>query len=259
MRLIASNLAYSFDGINTLWKNVNLNVGDGELFSLLGSNGVGKSTMLRCLIGFFKPFSGDVKLVDDDNSEYNAWNNLKEFTEKIGYVPQLQDTAYSFQVRDYVVMGRAPHLGLFSQPQIEDYEITDEVLHDMGIYEIRNRSFNCLSGGQQRQAVIARAIVQRPKMIIMDEPTNHLDYGNQFRVLQMIEKLLEKGITVLLTTHMPDQALYLGGRAGILTKDGLRIGAAGEVLNEETLQEIYKVKIRLVYVKEAGRMVCIAS
>ena len=259
MRLVANNLAYSFDGENTLWKNVNFDVGDGELFSLLGSNGIGKSTMLRCLIGFYKPFDGDVKLVDDDGTEYNAWENLKEFTEKIGYVPQIQDTAYSFQVRDYIVMGRAPHLGLFSQPKKEDYEITDEVMHEMGIYEIRNRLFNRLSGGQQRQAVIARAIVQQPKMIIMDEPTNHLDYGNQFRVLKMIEKLLEKKITVVLTTHMPDQVLYLGGRAGILKPDGLQSGPAKDVLTESSLKDIYKVGVRLIYVKEAGRYVCIAN
>lgn len=84
-------------------------------------------------------------------------------------------------------------MGLFSQPSAKDREMADEVMQDMGVYEIRNRRFNTLSGGQQRQAVIARAIVQEPHLIIMDEPTNHLDYGNQFRVVEMIEKLSEKG------------------------------------------------------------------
>lgn len=91
----------------------------------------------------------------------------------------------------------------------------------------------------------------------MDEPTNHLDYGNQFRVVEMIEKLSEKGITVILTTHMPDQALYLGHRAGILSNRKLSVGNAKDIITEEALEEIYRVKVRLSYVEEAKRIVCI--
>ena len=182
---------------------------------------------------------------------------MKEFTEQIGYVPQVQNTAYSFLVRDYVVMGRAPHLGVFAKPKKEDYALTDEVLNDLGIYHLRNRSFNTLSGGQQRQAVIARAIVQQPQLVIMDEPTNHLDYGNQFRVLQMVQKLSQKGIAVILTTHMPDQAFYLGGKTAILRPQGLEVGAVRDILTETALEEIYKLKIKLLYLPEQGRTICI--
>ena len=108
-----------------------------------------------------------------------------------------------------------------------------------------------------KRQVIARAIVQEPQLIIMDEPTNHLDYGNQFRVVEMIEKLSEKGITVILTTHMPDQALYLGHRAGILSNRKLSVGNAKDIITEEALEEIYRVKVRLSYVEEAKRIVCI--
>ena len=232
MNLCVENLSYSFDGVHDLWKDVSLAVGKGDIFSIMGANGAGKSTLLHTVIGFLRPKTGQVYLENEGQKIY-ADTAPKLFTENIGYVPQLSDTAYSFAVKDYVVMGRSPHMGLFSQPSAKDREMTDEVMRDMGLYEIRNRRFNTLSGGQQRQAVIARAIVQEPQLIIMDEPTNHLDYGNQFRVVEMIEKLSEKGITVILTTHMPDQALYLGHRAGILSNRKLSVGNAKDIITEE--------------------------
>lgn len=257
MKLIVNNLAFAYKE-EPLWQNVSFTLDKGEVMTILGSNGIGKTTLLRVLIGFFKPLGeGIVRLITDAGDEYTPYANLKEFTEQIGYVPQVQNTAYSFLVRDYVVMGRAPHLGVFAKPKKEDYELADEVLEDLGIYQLRNRSFNTLSGGQQRQAVIARAIVQQPQLVIMDEPTNHLDYGNQFRVLQMVQKLSQKGIAVILTTHMPDQAFYLGGKTAILKPQGLEVGKVQDILTEKALEEIYKLKIKLLYLPEQRRTICI--
>ena len=257
MKLIVNNLAFAYKE-EPLWQNVSFTLAKGEVMTILGSNGIGKTTLLRVLIGFFKPLGeSSVRLITDAGDEYTPHANLKEFTEQIGYVPQVQNTAYSFLVRDYVVMGRAPHLGVFAKPKKEDYELADEVLADLGIYQLRNRSFNTLSGGQQRQAVIARAIVQQPQLVIMDEPTNHLDYGNQFRVLQMVQKLSQKGIAVILTTHMPDQAFYLGGKTAILKPQGLEVGQVQDILTERALEEIYKLKIKLLYLPEQQRTVCI--
>lgn len=257
MKLIVNNLAFAYKD-EPLWQNVSFTLGKGEVMTILGSNGIGKTTLLRVLIGFFKPLpGGSVHLVTDAGKSFTPYANPKEFTEQIGYVPQVQNTAYSFQVRDYVVMGRAPHLGVFAKPKKEDYELTDEVLDDLGIYQLRDRSFNTLSGGQQRQAVIARAIVQQPQLVIMDEPTNHLDYGNQFRVLQLVQKLSQKGIAVILTTHMPDQTFYLGGKTAILKPQGLEVGQVEEILTEAALEEIYKLKIKLLYLPEQRRTICI--
>jgi len=258
MKLSAEHLTFAYKNSPPLWQDVSLSVGRGEIFSILGANGAGKSTLLRCLIGFLQPASGRVRL-EDGEKIYDASENPREFTVRIGYVPQLQITAYSFLVRDYVVMGRSPHLGLFSHPAARDYELADEIMEKMGIYEIRRHPFNTLSGGQQRQAVIARAIIQDPELIIMDEPTNHLDYGNQFRVLEMIERLAAGGISVILTTHMPDQALYLGGKAGILLYGKFQMGKADEILTEEILSSIYQVKIRLFHAPNISRTLCVAE
>lgn len=258
MKLNAENLSYGFEDTNLLWKDVSFSVGKGEIFAILGGNGCGKSTLIRCIIGFYKPFTGNVT-IEDKGETLSALEDGGAFTRRIGYVPQIQNTAYSFSVRDYVVMGRAPHLGLFQKPGREDYERTDELLNEMGIYDIRDRSFNLLSGGQQRQAVIARAIIQDPEMIIMDEPTNHLDYGNQFRVIQMIEKLADKGMSVLFTTHTPDHVLYLGSRAGIIMDHKMVVGNAKDVITEENLQTIYHIPVHMVYLKEFNRTVCVAG
>lgn len=257
MKLMAQNLSFSYDGERVLWENVSLSVATGEIFSILGANGAGKSTLLRCLIGFLPPRSGRVWIEDDDGTVYDAQENARAFSKRIGYVPQMQNTSYSFTVRDYVVMGRAPYLRLFQKPGTADYALTDEVLHEMHIYDIRERAINTLSGGQQRQAAIARAIVQEPQLILMDEPTNHLDYGNQFRVVEMIRRLSERGMAVLLTTHLPDQAIYLGGQAGIVTQNTLIVGNAHDVITEDRLRDLYHMNVQMVYVPEAGRKICI--
>lgn len=258
MKLTISGLSYSYDEKYYLWKDVSFSVEKGEIFSIMGANGCGKSTLLRCVIGFLTPHTGNVTL-EDEGQVFDAKKDAAEFTKRIGYVPQMQNTAYSFTVRDYIVMGRSPHLGLFQKPGKKDYELCDEIMNDMGIYDIRDRSFNTLSGGQQRQAVIARAIIQQPEMIIMDEPTNHLDYGNQYRVIQMIERLSERGLAVVLTTHMPDHAIYLGHKVGVFSDNRLIVGKADDVITEDLLEHIYRVKVHMKYLPEAGRKICFVS
>lgn len=256
MKLCVEDLAFSYGGEANLWEQISFTVSQGEILSIMGANGCGKSTLLNSMIGFLKPQQGRV-YIDDAGKCLDAHKNSKEFTEKIGYVPQLSDAAYSFAVKDYILMGRAPHIGVFQEPGASDRELTDEVMEEMGIYEIRNRPFNTLSGGQQRQTVIARAIVQEPDIIIMDEPANHLDYGNQFRVIEMIQHLAEKGMTVILTTHRPEQALYLGQKAGVLVGGTLHVGPTKEVITEKALEEMYHIKIRLSYMEDMDRYVCI--
>lgn len=259
MKMNVKNLAYAYKNHSPLWQDVSFSVEKGEIFSILGSNGAGKSTLLRCLIGFLKPLAGSVLLTDDDGTAYDVSDEKSGFNKLVGYVPQMQDTAYSFALRDYVIMGRAPYLGMFQSPSSEDYEKADRIMEEMGIYDFRYQPFNTLSGGQQRQAVIARAILQDPKMIIMDEPTNHLDYGNQFRVIEMIEKLADSGISVILTTHMPDHVLYLGRRAGILMNCTLHTGKVEEVITEENLRSIYHIPVHMVYLPQFSRTVCVAG
>jgi iron complex transport system ATP-binding protein len=128
----------------------------------------------------------------------------------------------------------------------------------MDLEALSDRPVTMLSGGEQQQAVIARALVTRPPVVLFDEPTAHLDFGNQVRVLRIIKGLTQKGFAVVLTTHNPDHALLLGGRAAVLNSDGhLRTGPVDGLLTEETLQQVYGAELRLAYIAEFGRKVCV--
>ena len=126
--------------------------------------------------------------------------------------------------------------------------------------ELAFRPYTNISGGERQQAVIARAIVQQPELILFDEPTNHLDYGNQLNMIQMIRRLADKGYSIILTTHMPDHAIILNGKVGVLSPDGsFCCGSTEELMQEELLCRLYHSPLRIVYVKEVGRKVCIAD
>lgn len=259
MKLEVKNLSFAYKNRKPLWEHVSFSVEKGEIFSILGSNGAGKSTLLRTLIGFLAPKEGTVAFYDREGQPYDARDGGSDFTKHIGYVPQIQDSAYSFALKDYILMGSAPRLSLFQSPGEEDRKRADEIMNEMGIYEEKDQPFDTLSGGQQRQAVIARAILQNPDMIIMDEPTNHLDYGNQYRVMQLIEKLSDRGMAVILTTHMPDHALYLGNKTGILMNRTMVTGPAKEIITEKNLETIYHIPVKMIHLKELDRVICVAG
>ncbi|MGN0354690.1 MAG: ABC transporter ATP-binding protein, partial [Muricoprocola sp.] len=240
----------------TLFKNVSFSVDRGEIFCILGSNGIGKSTLLNCIANLLSPLEGEISL----NGTSMKAMEVKAIAKTIGYVPQIHSAAYAYEVRDYIVMGRAPYLGTFSKPSEKDYALADQVMEELGISHLANRAYTELSGGERQQVSIARALVQQPDLIILDEPTNHLDYGNQLRMIHMIRKLAQKGYAVIITSHMPDHVLLLDGKVGILGEDGhLQVGMTKEIMTKENLEKLYHVDIFLVHVDEVGRNVCVAG
>ncbi len=259
MKLVVKDLAFGYQNKAPLWMNVNFTINPGDIFAIMGANGCGKSTLIRCIIGFLKPQSGSVQIIEDDGMVYASETDTAEFTKRIGYVPQMQDTAYAFTVRDFIVMGRAPHLGLMQKPSKNDFQMVDDIMEEMGIAQLADHAFNTLSGGQQRQAVIARAIIQEPELIIMDEPVNHLDFGNQFRVIEMIEKLAQRGIAVIFTTHAPDHALYFKQNVGAMLDGQLQVGPADDIITEDLLSKLYNLHVRILRVPNSERKMCLAE
>ena len=128
----------------------------------------------------------------------------------------------------------------------------------MNITKLADQPYTEISGGERQQATLARVIVQQPKIIMFDEPTNHLDYGNQLRVVNMIKGLAKRGFAVVMTTHMPDHAILLGGKTAILNRQGnLICGNTDDIITDENLRDIYQVNIRVIEVPEAGSKVCV--
>ena len=245
----------TFPGVKAL-SDAQLTLREGEIHALMGENGAGKSTLLNCLANILEPCSGKI-LVNGDSIHDMS---LKKAAQLIGYVPQNHAPVYDYSVRDFIVMGRAPHLGMLEKPSENDYAIVDEVIRELGIEKLADKAYTQISGGERQQALIGRAIAQQPEIIMFDEPTNHLDYGNQLRMVHKIKNLSKKDYTVIMTTHMPDHAMMIGGKTAILGRDGtLKVGKTEEIITEKKLEELYQVKTRIVYIPEVGRKVCVVA
>ena len=254
MLLEVKDLAFSYPNGQEIFSNVSFTLDEGEIFIILGPNGAGKSTLLNCLTNLLTPSHGQILLNGMDIHRMP----LKDVTKHIGYVPQTHVPAFGYSVRDFIVMGRAPYLGMMEKPSDKDYAMADEVMEKFKLTKLADKPYTEISGGERQQATIARAIIQQPKIIMFDEPTNHLDYGNQIRTVRMIKELAKEGYTVIMTTHMPDRAIILEGKAGILDgKGNLVVGSVDEALNEETLKRIYNIDVYVKYIPEVERNVCI--
>lgn len=250
-----SNLTFSYPGSGRMvLDRADLSLDEGEILCVLGPNGAGKTTLLNCMAGLLKPQSGQIRLCGKPLEDMKE----KEIARLIGYVPQLHTPAFDYRVLDFVMMGRSPQMGAFGRPKPEDERLCLSVLRSVGIEHLAEKSYRNISGGERQQVLIARAIVQEPKAVLFDEPTAHLDYGNQQRVLKRIRQMAADGFSVVITTHNPDHALLLGDRAAIVGRDGkIYQGSGEEIITEETLQQIYGIDLKLLWVEELGRKACL--
>lgn len=234
---------------------VSFSVRRGEVLCILGPNGCGKTTLLKCLTGLYDLDSGRVWLDDNEMSELGR----REVAKFVGYVPQIHQPAFPFSVLDAVLVGRAPHLDFFASPGKEDLEIAERAIDAMGISELRDRPYTQLSGGERQMVVFARVLAQQPSVLLLDEPTSHLDFGNQIRVLNLVEELASVGLSVVMTSHFPDHA-FLSSNDVVVMKDHQVVasGPPEEVVTEEMLERIYGVKVRIVNLENpAGRRICV--
>ena len=249
------NICFRYPGYERdVLNGASLSLHKGQILCILGPNGAGKTTLLSCMAGLLKPESGDIMLCGRDLAEMSE----KEIAKLVGFVPQMHVPSFDYRVIDFVLMGRAPHTGLFSRPSAGEENKCLDVLENMGLGHIAYKSYLDISGGERQQLLIARAIIQDPKAILFDEPTAHLDYGNQHRTLSRIKNMASKGYSLVITTHNPDHALLLGNRAAIVTREGNVIeGSTSEIVTEERLSEVYGMDIKIRYIEELGRMACL--
>lgn len=252
--IISKNICFGYPNSRTLFSDISISIGDGDLITLLGPNGVGKSTFLNCICGLLKPQNGKVYLMNKDITRMGR----NEIAKYIAYVPQKVEIFFDFTVKEFVVMGRTAHLGILSLPNKSDYEQVNDALYKLGILDLAERSMTELSGGEQQKVCIARAIVQKPKLIILDEPTSALDFGNQIKVLKLVKELSQTGYAILMTTHNPDHCLMLCENVAIIDENGkMELGQYNNILTEKRLTSIYKTKVKIMYSEEIGRWLCV--
>ena len=245
------DLAYTYPHTSrTIFSHANLTVQPGEVVTVLGPNGAGKSTFLNCLGNLRKPDSGTIRLCGQDM----ATMPMREVARRVAYVQQNHTPVFAFKVVDFVTMGRAAHVGRSGRPKEADRELAREALRRMGIEHLAEKPYTDISGGERQQAVIARAICQAPKVLLLDEPTSHLDFGNQLRVLDMVQQVSAMGFAVIMTTHDPNHAILLGGTVAVLDRGGtLTCGTTDEVMTEEFLKGLYRTDLTVAYVEEIER------
>jgi len=243
VRLLAASFSY---GSRAIFEGLDLELGEGEILSLLGPNGCGKTTLLRCVAGLLPLRAGQVLLDDQDLTALDETHRAQI----MGFVFQEHTVLFPYTVLEVVRMGRAPHLGLFAVPSARDTEIALQAIETVGLRALAHERYTQISGGERQLALVARALAQEPQVLLLDEPTSHLDFGNQMLVLETIRQLAgERGLAVLMATHAPDHALFVADRVALMKGGGfLAVGVPGEVMTEENLRTIYRIDVRVVTV-----------
>lgn len=217
-------------------KNVSLRLAPGEAVALLGPNGCGKTTLLKTLCAIHPPQAGSVRV---DGLDLAALSEPAR-ARRIAYVPQQHRLVFAYSVLDVVMMGRLAGRGLIARPAPEDFAAVQSVLARLEIKALAARSYAALSGGQRQQVLIARALAQDAPYLLLDEPASSLDYGNQLRLLEVLNQLRSDGRGVLFTTHHPDHAFAVASRV-ILMQSGRFIaeGAPAQCISRDQLARLY--------------------
>ncbi|WP_203363579.1 ABC transporter ATP-binding protein [Bacillus sp. REN10] len=214
-----------------------------DLLCVLGPNGVGKSTLFRCMLGLITNYHGEISIAGENVRKMKP----VELAKNIAYIPQSHHPTFNFTVLNMVLMGRTVHLGKTGNPKAEDERKAWQALDLLGISHLGHRGYAEISGGERQLALIARAIVQRAKVLVMDEPTANLDYGNQMRVMRQVKELATQGYTIILSTHNPEHAFLYGNKALVMFQGKMiAFGDPKEILTEALLQYIYGVSVKLV-------------
>lgn len=244
MRLSAENLGFGYRG-RSVGRGVTLELAPGEVLCLLGPNGSGKTTLFKTLLGLLLPQEGTV-LIEGRNARMLTRDAIAR---QISYVPQAHGAFFPYTVHELVLMGRTAHLDLFAAPAARDHAAARLAIERMGIAHLADAIYTQISGGERQLALIARALAQEARLVIMDEPTANLDFGNQVRVLERIRALVGEGIGVLLSTHDPDHAFLCADRVAMLHQGRLvACGTVSEVMTAEKLQQIYGVAVTVTAV-----------
>lgn len=227
-------------GAARILKGISLETHTGEFVGIIGPNGSGKSTLLKCIYRVLKPDGGCIWLGDQELHEIKIKNSAR----KVAVVSQHNYYNFEFSVREVVMMGRAPHKKMLEKDGAKDFEIVDQALKTVGMYEFADRNFSTLSGGEQQRVILARALAQQTPCLILDEPTNHLDITHQLQLMELVRGL---NVTVLSAIHDLNIAAMYCDRLYIL-KDGEIVGSGTpeELLTPETIRRVYQVESEIV-------------
>lgn len=251
--IMLDNLCFGYNGGSSpLMKHLTLKIPGRCVCAILGPNGSGKTTLMKLLLGILTPNSGEVFMhgIASEQLSRGKRNCL------IGLVPQEETIPFALSVLEYVLLGRAPHLRIFSQPDRYDTELAMNALEQVGLLELKDRPMPSLSGGERQLAMVARVLTQECSIMLMDEPSSHLDLGNTKRILGLMRMLKQVEKTVIFTTHDPNTAAAVADHV-VLMKHGSIIvdGDIEKVLTTENLSTTYGVEVNVMRIQNKPRVI----
>ena len=241
MILKVENGCFGYPKQDEILTDINIQLDEGHILSVLGPNGIGKTTLLKCMIGLMPWSRGCSLLMGNDirnMSSEQIWNT-------ISYIPQSHGFSFSYTGLEMVMLGRSSHLGLFQQPGKKEIELAEQMMERVGITRLADKDCNRMSGGELQMVLIAKALINEPKLIILDEPETGLDFHNQILVLNMVEKLAhEENISAIMNTHYPTNAMSIADEAFMMNHSGERFyGKTGDILNEQNISRSFDVNV----------------
>ncbi len=222
---------------------VSVTVDKKEFLTILGPNGSGKSTLLKLISGYLKPSSGSVKI---DGRNINEFDSL-EIAKIFSYVPQFTYSIFPYSVYEIVMMGRTPYFNFAGYESNEDREIVEEALQRLELDLLAEKGINEISGGEAQRAFIAKALVQRAKVMLLDEPNAHLDIKHQIQIFELLAQLNEEEeLTIITVSHDLNLPGHFSKKI-LLLKEGemLKYGDKKEILTEKNINEVFEVNVNL--------------
>ncbi len=246
------DMVFGYDD-KTILDKLNLTLDKPELVCILGPNGVGKTTMVKCANKLLKPTSGEVLIDGRDVSHYG----LHELSKKMAYVSATSTAAFSMTVTEAVLLGRHPHAGWTTTD--EDLRMVEDAIRLLGLEEFASRDFRQLSAGQAQRVKIARGLVQEPEILILDEPTSNLDVKYQMDIMRFLKAYArDKRALILMVCHdLNITAAYADRVVLMYDKNVFADGTAAEVLTEENIKTVYNVNARIIEVEGRPQIVLI--
>lgn len=246
--LEVSRVSMHYNGVLAL-EEISFTVEPGERIAIVGPNGAGKSTLLKIIAGVLTPTAGSVRVYGHGPQGHLC----------IAYIPQRNQVDWNFPltVADVVMMGRVGKMGLLRHPGARDWEVVRRALEQVGLTDLAHRPIRALSGGQQQRMFIARALAQEAELLLMDEPFTGLDLPAQEGILEILERLRQQGVTVLVATHDLDQAAAYFDRVLLLNRRLIAFGSPEEVFTPEALRAAYGGHLRLVSI--GGELIAVGD
>lgn len=246
-KLYVDNLSFAYGKAENIVENIHLEVEEGTFVGIIGSNGSGKSTILKNIYGGLHPKTGTIKINGVDVKELRG----KKLALQLAVVGQENSVPFNFTVREIVAMGRTPHKKLFEPDTKEDREIVEEAMERVGIKNLAEREFSSLSGGEKQRVLIARALAQKTDFLILDEPTNHLDICYQLQIFEILKK---SGLTVLAVIHDLNLASCFCDELYVLHGKSIAYrGKTEDMISEELIREVFHVDCNVSFSPHTGR------